>query len=497
MIPSPKLFLGMRPAECISYCHVNLMTEILLTTLNAKYYHSAFGLRYLLANMGELREKTSLLEFTISQQPIEILDQLLSCSPRIIGIGVYIWNIDQVTQLVSALKKIHPEIIVILGGPEVSYEQENLPVVKDADYVITGEADLQFVNVCEQILGGQLPEEKIILSETPVLDEINLPYSLYTSEDIENRVIYVEASRGCPFTCQFCLSALEIPVRQFPLEMFLEEIQSLLDRGVTQFKFVDRTFNLNIKTSRRILEFFLERYQPGMFFHFEMIPDRLPESLRELISRFPDGSLQFEVGIQTFNPMVSDLIARKQDYQKLKDNLTFLKEETGVHVHTDLIFGLPGESWESFGEGFDQLVELAPQEIQVGMLKRLKGTPISCHDTEWEMKYSPHAPYEILQNRFLDFPAISRLRRFARYWDLIGNSGNFVETLPLLWNGKSPFEQFMKLSDWLYSDRKKMHGISLIELSELLFEFITTENQLNSQGSGRSDLPGLHSWWTS
>ncbi len=457
------------------------MTDILLTTLNAKYYHSSFGLRYLLANMGDLKDSTKLLEFTILQHSVEILDILLQEQPRIIGMGVYIWNIDQVTQLVAALKQIHPEIIVILGGPEVSYDQAELSVVKDADFVITGEADLKFPEVCSQILSGNPPAEKILPSGIPSLDEVKLPYFLYSDQDISNRVIYVEASRGCPFTCQFCLSALEIPVRQFPIELFLNEMDTLIKRGVTQFKFVDRTFNLNIKVSRSILEYFLKKYQPGMFFHFEMIPDRLPDSLRELITQFPEGALQFEVGIQTFNPVVSELIARKQDYEKLEENLLYLKENTGVHVHTDLIFGLPGETWDSFGEGFDRLIQIAPQEIQVGMLKRLKGTPISCHDSAWEMKYSPYSPYEILQNKTLDFQSISKLRRFARFWDLVGNSGNFVETLPLLWNQCSPFQQFMKFSNWLFSTRNKMHGISLIELSESLFKFITTENQLDPQ----------------
>jgi radical SAM superfamily enzyme YgiQ (UPF0313 family) len=457
------------------------MSDIVLTTLNAKYFHSSFGLRYLLANMGDLKDSTFMMEFTILQHPIEILDLILKQQPKLVGIGVYIWNIDQVTQLVAALKKIHPEIVVVLGGPEVSYEQAELPVVQDADYVITGEADLSFPDLCRQVLSGDPPGNKIIVSGSPSLEQVRFPYHLYDEHDIANRVIYVEASRGCPFTCQFCLSALEIPVRQFPLELFLDEMQSLLDRGVTQFKFVDRTFNLNLKISRSILEFFLARYQPGMFFHFEMIPDRLPESLRELIAKFPDGALQFEVGIQTFNLHVSELIARKQDYNKLEENLRFLKEETGVHVHTDLIFGLPGETWESFREGFDQLIQMAPQEIQVGMLKRLRGTPISCHDDEWEMKYSPYAPYEILQNKLLDFEEISRLRRFARYWDLVGNSGNFIETLPMLWNHDSPFKQFMEFSDWLFSSKNKMHGISLIELSESLFQFITRKNLSEAQ----------------
>ena len=229
-------------------------------------------------------------------------------------------------------------------------------------------------------------------------------------------------------------------------------MQKLLDRGVSQFKFVDRTFNLNIASSKSILEFFRERWRPGLFVHFEMIPDRLPDALREVIAQFPPGALQFEVGVQTFNDEVSKNISRRQDYGRLEENFRFLRGQTGVHVHADLIAGLPGETIESFAAGFDRLVELGPQEIQVGILKRLRGTPIVRHDQSWEMVYNPHPPYEILRNRLLDFAAMQRLGRFARHWDLVGNSGNFIETTPLLWKGEtSAFAGLMKWSEWLRS----------------------------------------------
>ena len=343
----------------------------------------------------------------------------------------------------------------------------------------------------------------IIPAATPPLDNIRLPYDLYNDQDIAHRVIYVEVSRGCPFTCEFCLSALEIPVRLFDVDAFLSAMQCLLDRGVRQFKFVDRTFNLNMRVSNAILTFFLNRYTPELFLHFEMIPDRLPESLREIIAAFPDGALQFEIGVQTFNDNVGELISRKQDNDKLAENFRFLRHHTGVHIHADLIIGLPGETVESFGTGFDRLVTLDPQEIQVGILKRLKGTPIIRHDDEWQMVYSDHAPFEILRNRLLDFETVHRLRRFSRFWDLIANSGNFRESTPLIWaNGDSPFERFLRFSDWVFQVEQRTHGIPLAKLSKRLFEFLTERCRIPPQQAamslwcdyvrgGRRDTPGF------
>ena len=486
------------------------MPDIVLATLNAKYIHASFGLRYLLANLADLRPRAVLEEFIINQRPLEIAEKILAHNPRIVGLGVYIWNVTLTTELVALLKKINPDVLIILGGPEVSYETERQEIIRLADHTITGEGELAFTNLCREFLAGNTTAQKIIPAPLPDFTHLALPYDEYTSDDIAHRLIYVEASRGCPFSCEFCLSSLDIPVRQAPIEPFLASLERLLERGVLHFKFVDRTFNLNLVTSRRILEFFLERLRPGLFLHFEMVPDRLPPELRELIARFPAGMMQLEVGIQTFNAEVATLISRRQDYTRLEDNFRFLRSQTGVHLHADLIAGLPGETLESFATGFDRLVGLGPQEIQVGILKRLRGTPISRHDETWGMVYSPLPTYEILRNKLIDFPAMQRLRRFARYWDLIGNSGNFVETAPFIWAGRddppgrpstppedgpraagrpggpslpieplqrypSPFHSFLRLSDWLNTNEGRHHAIALVTLMELLFTYLTTE----------------------
>ncbi|MGB7748832.1 MAG: DUF4080 domain-containing protein [Verrucomicrobiia bacterium] len=531
------------------------MADIVLTTLNAKYIHAAFGLRYLLANLGDLQPRACLVEFDINQRPLDIVEVLLARDPKIIGFGVYIWNVEPTAEIIAAIKRVRPDIKIILGGPEVSYEIEEQQIVQLADHVITGEADLKFAEVCRTLLEHQptarllenagvrasarsdgtlkcelqhagsetgAPLPKIIPAELPDFSKIVLPYDLYTDDDIAHRIIYVEASRGCPFTCEFCLSSLDIPVRQVPLPALLEQLQRLLNRGVKQFKFVDRTFNLNVDISKTILEFFLARHQPGHFFHFEMIPDRLPEALRETIAKFQPGALQFEVGVQTFNEEVSEAIKRRQNYERLEDNFYFLRHETGVHIHTDLIVGLPGETLESFAAGFDRLVALGPQEIQVGILKRLRGTPIIRHDADWQMVYNLQPPYDVLQNKLIDFATMQRLRRFARYWDMVGNSGNFVESTQLIWSvgrtsrlspskpeknetGKmpgprSPFHVFLHFSDWLHARTRRTDSFALVRLMELLFEYLTGELKLDAkpvaetlwrdyQRGGRHDKP--------
>jgi radical SAM superfamily enzyme YgiQ (UPF0313 family) len=475
--------------------------RILLATLNAKYIHAAFGLRYLYANLGELQSEAEIFESDINQRPLDIAEAILAKNPEIVGLGVYIWNATETRELVQILKRVRPGLIIVLGGPEVSYETNDQEIVHNSDYVITGEADLKFAEICRAILKGEPPAQKIHAADLPDLAHLALPYRFYNDRDVAHRVIYVEASRGCPFTCEFCLSSLDIPVRQFPIEPFLAEMGCLLERGVQHFKFVDRTFNLNLNTSRAILEFFLERLRPGLFLHFEMIPDRLPVELREIIARFPPGTLQFEVGIQTFNDEVSNRIKRRRNVARLSDNFHYLRSQTGVHIHADLIVGLPGETLESFATGFDRLIAFGPQEIQVGILKRLRGTPIVRHDSEFAMRYGAEPPYEILQNSVLDFSTLQRLRRFARFWDLIGNSGNFVETTPRIWsNDNSPFWSFWNLMDWLYAELHRTHEIALPQLMQLLMRWLQENRGLSAEQiakflladwrrGGRSEIP--------
>lgn len=453
-------------------------TRIVLATLNAKYIHASLGLRCLAANMdlhggAGLRSQTQLREFVIQQRPTQIVEELLALRPEVIGLGIYIWNVVETTQVVRLLKTLRPDIKVVLGGPEVSYETGEQEICRLADHVVTGWGDVSFPKLCRALLDGPQPLMKVIAGEQPALSELALPYGEYTDQDLAKRLLYVEASRGCPFKCEFCLSSLDKTAWAFELDRFMADMEVLYQRGARNFKFVDRTFNLKVDFSVRILQFFLDRMAPDLFVHFEVVPDSLPDRLKALIARFPAGSLQFEVGIQSFNPEVQQRISRKQDNAKTADNLRWLISESQAHVHADLIFGLPGETLESFSDGFDRLYALAPHEIQFGILKRLRGTPITRHTADFAMAYDPQTPYTILQTSTVDFATMQRIQRFARYWEMVANSGRFALGLKLLLGPGSAFDHFLGFSDWLWQTTGKTHEFALEKLVDLLHEHLT------------------------
>lgn len=461
---------------------------ILLTTLNARYAHAALGLRYLLANMGELTEQTTIQEFVIGLRPTDIVEKILAHrqpdQKLIVGFGVYIWNVIEITQIVAILKQVAPEVVIILGGPEVSHETDKQEIIRLADYVITGWGDITFADLCRQILNGPKPLMKVHAGAQPPLTELKLPYQLYSDTDIRHRTLYVEASRGCPFKCEFCLSSLDKTAWPFDIDQFLAEMESLYQRGARLFKFVDRTFNLNIKTSLKIMQFFLDKLEANpadpVFAHFEVVPDHLPDALKEGIRKFPEGTLQFEIGIQSFNPEVQSLISRKQNNQKAAENIRWLCTESHAHLHVDLIAGLPGETMESFGKGFDHLVAVGPHEIQFGILKRLRGTPIIRHTDEYALRFDPQPPYTILENRDIPFTDMQRLVRFARYWDMVANSGRFANTLPVML-GDAPFARFMAFSDWIFANTDATHRIALDRLAALVGQWLQQHDNMPAE----------------
>jgi radical SAM superfamily enzyme YgiQ (UPF0313 family) len=453
---------------------------IVLSTLNARYAHASLGLRYLLANMGLLRDQTSLREFVIGTRAADIVEKIIEGGPRIVGFGVYIWNVEETTRVVAMLKRVAPSVVIVLGGPEVSHECGEQEIVRLADYVITGWGDVSFPQLCRAILDGPKPLMKIHAGVQPKVDEIALPYSLYSDEDVAHRTLYVEASRGCPFKCEFCLSSLDKTAWPFDLDSFLAQLEALHARGARLFKFVDRTFNLNVKSSLRIMQFFLDKLEAApddpVFAHFEVVPDHLPDALKEGIRRFPPGTLQFEIGIQSFNPEVQALVSRRQDNDKAAENIRWLMAHSEAHLHVDLIAGLPGEDIVSFASGFNRLVALGPHEIQFGILKRLRGTPIIRHTRDYGLVFDPQPPYSILATDRIDFGTMQRLVRFSRYWDLIANSGRFANSLKLIL-GADPFARFMALSDWIFGQTDATHRIALERLAALVTRWLVEQGE--------------------
>lgn len=445
--------------------------KIVLATINAKFIHASLGLRYLYANLKDLQQCCEIKEFVIQARPIDIVDKILESKPDIVGFGVYIWNIVETTNVVSLLKVIAPEIKVVLGGPEVSYESEQQAIVEASDYVLTGAADVSFYELCKDIINNNEPDRKILNSKPVELKDIELPYQYYSDEDLKNRLLYVEASRGCPFKCEFCLSSLDTKSNPYDLEVFLGQMEILYQRGARSFKFIDRTFNLDINTSMKIMQFFLDRMTEDIFLHFEVVPDHLPRKLKEVLTKFPEGSLQFEVGIQTFNQEVQANISRKQNNPKSKQNLLWLKENTNAHIHADLIFGLPGETFDTFRESFNELYQCQPHEIQMGILKRLKGSPIIRHTEAFDLRFSPLPPFNILSTDRIDFTTMQLVNRFARYWDMIGNSGRFKHSLAHILSDNA-FDDFMAISNWLFNKTGQTHQINLKRLYELVSQSV-------------------------
>jgi radical SAM superfamily enzyme YgiQ (UPF0313 family) len=487
------------------------MIPILLATINAKWIHPSLGLRLLKANLGEYEEQAELREFALRQPLAEKTGPLLAAAPRILGLSVSIWNHKATVELLEALDRawragIAPRPFIILGGPEVTCLKAPVPLMEHADWIVQGEGENLFRELCGLLLPSKvspgetagnirtgiaaLPTVKRIYGKFIEAHPVDIPsiasaYRLYTEEDLCRKLTYVESSRGCPWACAFCQSALSQGVRMFPLDRVLKELKELLDRGARSFKFLDRSFNLDIPRAQRIMEVFLEyleRSEPGsapgkppfppLRVHFEMLPSRFPVELRELLTRFPPGTLRLEIGIQTFNPKTAALIGRPSNPQQELEVLTFLREKTRALVHADLIAGLPGEDLSSFAQGFDRLWAVRPREIQLGILKCLPGTPITRYNETYQMRYAPDPPYEVLETGALSAKDLDRVKNFARFWELIVNRGAFTELLPgLVPEGEAVFNSFMALSDWLLKRFQRNWGIDRKELGAALDEW--------------------------
>ena len=467
------------------------MSDILFIAANARFSHVAFALKTLRANLPpEIHDRSEILEFTIQNDPVEAAYEILSRNPKIIGISVYLWSIGFARQLVEILKRTHPEITIFVGGPEIAAPEsrQNDPLFTLSDHVIVGEGEEVVAALCARKLetGIEMRPEvdkaidsKIIYAPRIDVTTLRLPYDEYTDEDIAHRILYVETSRGCPYRCAFCLSSQDKPLRYFPLDALFEAFTKLIARGARSFKFLDRTLNASLKRALQILDFFMP-WKEQLSLHFEMVPHEIPDALLEAMAKYPPGAIQIEFGVQTLTQDVADRIHRQLDAERLLQNLAIMREKTGVHIHADLIAGLPGESFDQFAEGFRRLYQSGVQEIQLGILKRLKSSPLDLKAEEWGLVFSELPPYEILQTPTMSFRELTEFKRFAKFYDTLVNNANFPLTIRRICEPDF-FTRFHALTQWIYTRTISTQGISQTRWVILLFEYMTEIAKISPQ----------------
>ncbi|MBU1222172.1 B12-binding domain-containing radical SAM protein [Myxococcota bacterium] len=464
-----------------------MSTLVTLVTINARYHHRSAALQTLKANAGNLIDSIEIMEFSLEDRPEDIVEKIIESCCRIVGFSVYIWNYVEILRVVSLLKKVAPDIITILGGPEASFEYENSEIFELTDYLICGEGEEVFPQLCSDILAGRKPD-KVIVAEPCDLKKLKFP-DVSALESVAGRIVYIETSRGCPFNCHFCISGEDKRVRRFETEQVIDYLGRLYETGLNHYKFLDRSMVNG--PYREVLQWFATIDSSDISVHFELNPDSIPPSFFEELFKLRKMSIQLELGIQTFNEEVLERIGRKQNNDLAVSNIGRLLEKPNIHIHSDIIAGLPGESLDSISQSFDTLYFSGVHEIQFGILKRLKGAAISKHTDEFSMVYSSFPPYNVLSTSTISFNVMQKLRRFARYLDLVFNSGNFYNSSRLIM-GDRPFVNFMEFTKWLWKGSGQTHKLSRDRLAAYIFNYLNEKAESDSSLVIKSDYERLN-----
>jgi anaerobic magnesium-protoporphyrin IX monomethyl ester cyclase len=469
--------------------------NVLLTTLNAKYIHTSLALRYLKAFCQD-DFKVDLVEYTIKDPAMNVVSDLFQRKPDVIGFSCYIWNIEETIQIISMLKKVLPEVKIVLGGPEVSYDVDFwMNRLQDVDFIVVGEGEETLHHLLTEMKGEQKyhfvyglayrkGDEVVINPPRPKLDLNRIPSPFYFKEDIPNlgnRVTYFETSRGCPFSCQFCLSSIEVGVRYFDIERTKRDLLHLIESGAKLIKFVDRTFNIKRDYAMEIFQFLIENHQ-GCVFQFEITADIMrPEVLDYLAENAPPGIFRFEIGVQSTNDVTNDIVKRRQNFTKLARTVTKIKESGKIDQHLDLIAGLPEEDYTSFRKTFNDVFALRPEELQLGFLKMLRGTGMRINAAKYEYKYMDNAPYEMLENRVLPFSDIVRIKRVEDVLEKYWNAHRMDHTLLYLIEKEfaSAFDFFQEFGDFWEAKGWSRIGHQLEDLFTRLHMFLRERNTEN------------------
>ncbi|MGU8451538.1 B12-binding domain-containing radical SAM protein [Clostridium perfringens] len=456
--------------------------KILLTAINSKYIHSNLAVRYLKAFTKDLDFQGDIKEFSINDRVENILEGIIEEKPDVVAFSCYIWNMEFVNRLAELIKLVDPNIEILYGGPEVSYEGKEFLENHEGEYVIVGEGEKTFREFVLYKLGeGKIEDIKGLnykrdgkVFENPKrpemdMNELVFPYTY--EEDINNKIVYYEASRGCPFKCKYCLSSVMHGVRFLDVERVKKELRYFMERGLKLVKFVDRTFNCNREYTVELLKYLSEQDTETRF-HFEVAADLLTEEQIEILNNAPKGRFQLEVGVQTTNNEVLHNINRYITYENIKEKVLKVAAGKNVMQHLDLIAGLPGEDLESFKKSFNDVHAIRPDEIQLGFLKLLKGSSMREEAEKWGIVYSPYAPYEIIRSKDISYEELLLLKKVEAMVDKYYNSCKFNNVIKFFLNiYDKPFDFYYDLAMFFEEKGNFKRSIGNVEYYKILLDF--------------------------
>ncbi|MCL2383720.1 MAG: B12-binding domain-containing radical SAM protein [Oscillospiraceae bacterium] len=429
--------------------------KVLLTTLNSKYTHTSIALYYLKNKIDDVAD-VSVLNLNVNENLSNCLNKILSYTPDVIGFGVYIWNVEETLKLACDIKKINPNIIIAFGGPEVSYNPEELLSKYDyIDSILCGESERNIVEFIQDAKNENIQRIYKLPVEASDIPSI--------SEDIadnyDKRVVYFETSRGCPFRCSYCMSCIDKTVRYFDLDQVKADLKHLLDLNVIQIRFIDRTFNSDRKRAIEIWQFLLNNGKDTEF-HFEICASLIDDETLEFLKSVPKDTFRFEIGVQSTHKETLEEINRRYNFEYEKEVMKKLMNMQNIHIHADLIIGLPHETTDIFKKSFNDLYELYPHEMQLGFLKMLKGTDIYDRKDEFEYVYSNYPPYEVLKNKFMTYEEIAYLKKFETVFDYIYNSKKFLVSIRYM---ETKFDSYYEMYEYItnYFIENKLIDIKL------------------------------------
>ncbi|RHL91124.1 DUF4080 domain-containing protein [Veillonella atypica] len=497
--------------------------NVVLSTLNSKFIHSSLALRYLKAYGEAHGQAYDIVEYTINMPVLHILSDITEHDIDVLGFACYIWNIEMTLHVVDMVKAVRPDIKIVLGGPEVSFTaDELLERCPNIDYIVQGEGEEAFHALVTALQLGNDGLNPVIPGvrgrrdgsilgsleavEVSDLSSIPFPYTEEDMEDLGHKIIYYESSRGCPFSCQYCLSGNKNTVRFFPQERTLEELQWFIDHGVKQVKFVDRTFNCAPHHHRPLMEFMRDS-DTDMNFHLEMEPELMTEWETNILCETPPGRIQIEVGVQSTHKKTLDAINRYNDWPYIQKSIRPIIQAGRTHVHMDLIVGLPHEDFNRFGQSFNDLFSLQPHALQIGFLKLLKGSGVR-RMREYKYVADPLAPYEVLSTHVLPYDDVRFLKYFEDVFERFYNSERFRTTFgyigqQLIHGETDAFSYFCDMTRaWIKEGNHKVN-LKDIDQIEFLYRFFLSKDDtvaaellqydtlVSYRGKVRSDAVGL------